>query len=151
MQRKLSQSSLPPNPLYIIYPLLEKSGFNLAHHSYFCINKFFVGYFTCYLAILTLKLSTCTLVETRETIENYIRTPQFFLADSAMILIIICKEEHPVFALAKYTQFTNVIVPEKRDLNEANFILRYNYKPFKNVCHIETNVNFKLHWTITLD
>ena len=40
-------------------------------------------------------------------------------------------------------------VPEKRDLNEANFILRY--KLFKNVCHIETNVNFKLHWTITLD
>ena len=40
-------------------------------------------------------------------------------------------------------------VPEKRDLNEANFILRY--KPFKNVCHIETNVNFELHWTITLD
>ena len=37
-------------------------------------------------------------------------------------------------------------VPEKRDLNEANFILRY--KPFKNVCHTETNVNFR---TITLD
>ena len=40
-------------------------------------------------------------------------------------------------------------VPEKRDLNEANFILRY--KLFKNVCLIETNVNFKLHWTIPLD
>ena len=40
-------------------------------------------------------------------------------------------------------------VPEKRDLNEANFVLRY--KPFKNVCHTETTVNFKLHWTITLD
>ena len=43
----------------------------------------------------------------------------------------------------------NVTVLEKRDLNEANFILRC--KPFKNICHIETNVNFKLHWTITLD
>ena len=42
-----------------------------------------------------------------------------------------------------------VTVPEKRDLNEANFILRY--KPFKNVCHTETNVNFKLYRTITLD
>ena len=42
-----------------------------------------------------------------------------------------------------------VTVPEKRDLNEANFILRC--KPFKNVCHIETNVNFKLHCTITFD
>ena len=41
----------------------------------------------------------------------------------------------------------SVTVPEKRDLNEANFILRY--KPFKNVCHIETKPNFKLHWTIT--
>ena len=40
-------------------------------------------------------------------------------------------------------------VSEKRDLNEANFILRY--RPFKNVCYIETNVNLKLHWTITLD
>ena len=40
-------------------------------------------------------------------------------------------------------------VPEKRDLNEANFILRY--KSFKNVYHIETNVNSKLHLTITLD
>ena len=36
-----------------------------------------------------------------------------------------------------------VTVPEKRDLNEANFVLRY--KSFKNVCHIETNVNSKLH------
>ena len=44
---------------------------------------------------------------------------------------------------------TNVTVPEKRDLNEANFILRY--KPFKNVCHTETNVNFKRYRTITLD
>ena len=43
---------------------------------------------------------------------------------------------------------TLVAVPEKRGLNEANFILRY--KPFKNVCYIETNVNFKLHWIITL-
>ena len=42
-----------------------------------------------------------------------------------------------------------VTVSEKRDLNEANFILRY--KPFKNVCHTETNVNFKLYRTITLD
>ena len=40
-------------------------------------------------------------------------------------------------------------VPEKRDLNEANFVLRY--KSFKNVCHIETNVNSKLLRTITLD
>ena len=44
---------------------------------------------------------------------------------------------------------TYVTVPEKRDLNEANFIL--GYKPFKNVCHIDTTVKFKLHWTITLD
>ena len=48
-----------------------------------------------------------------------------------------------------YFLLSYVTVPEKRDLNEANFILRY--KPFKNVCHIETNVNFKLYWTITLD
>ena len=32
---------------------------------------------------------------------------------------------------------------------EANFTSRY--KPFKNVCHIETSVNFELHSTITLD
>ena len=40
-------------------------------------------------------------------------------------------------------------VPEKRDLNEANFVLRY--KQLKNVCHIDTNVNFKLYQAITLD
>ena len=34
-------------------------------------------------------------------------------------------------------------------VSEANFNLRY--KPFVNVCHIETYVNFKLYPTITLD
>ena len=55
----------------------------------------------------------------------------------------------PPFSVFFCTDALYVTVPEKRDLNEANFILRY--KPFKNVCHIETNVNFKLHWTITFD
>ena len=45
--------------------------------------------------------------------------------------------------------FIYVTVPEKRDLIEASFILRY--KPFKNVRYIETNINFKLHMTISLD
>ena len=63
-------------------------------------------------------------------------------------------EENVVFAfavqkVARVFSHLNVAGPEKWDLNEANFILRY--KPFKNVCHIKINVNVKLHWTITLD
>ena len=50
----------------------------------------------------------------------------------------------PVYPYAACIQY--VTVPEKRDLNEANFILI-----FKIVCHTETNVNFKLYRTITLD
>ena len=59
-------------------------------------------------------------------------------------LCLISKDEFIV-----NTHRTYVTVPEKRDLYEANFISRY--KPFKNVCHIETNVNLKLPWSITLD
>ena len=43
---------------------------------------------------------------------------------------------------------TIVIVPENKELNEANFDLRYN--PFTNTCHIETYVNF-LTFTFGLD
>ena len=66
------------------------------------------------------------------------------LVSGALEVGVLGGQQRWVIPLAKY-----VTVPEKRDLNEANFILRH--KPFKNVCYIETNVNFKIHWTITLD
>ena len=61
----------------------------------------------------------------------------------------ICSAIPTTLHFQSFVSCIYVTVPEKRDLNEANFILRY--KPFKNVCHIDTNVKFKLHWTITLD